>query len=574
MPTMNRMERDVNRRINTAAAFACLAVMHSVAGYAADSAVPGAVLPGQIEKPFREVPTPQSVPAPVVQPPASTQPVPAQAAELRFVLKGVELQGATVYDVAQLRPYFAELIDKEVSLTQVYTLADRLTSRYRNDGYILTQVIVPEQRIVVEEGMVKLRVIEGYIDQVRFEGKTLGPREVLEAYAAKIKRSRPLDARTLERYLLLMNDLGGTVARATLSPSQSVPGASDLSVTLTSDRYFGDVGVSNRNNRALGPWRLNANADAYSLFGRYDHSGVRAATTFDDELGFIGLVHDVRADDEGGRLGINVSYARARPEQTANLPPDLLSESSTAALSYTYPLLRGRTRNLYLRGSFTLQNGRTDFADIRLSEDRLRALRIGATFDRADRLRGINLFDAEFSQGLDVLDAVESGSASLSRADGRSDFRKLTLYAARLQGLGKGWSALIAASGQYAFNALLGAEQWAYGGEPFGRAYDPSELVGDSGAAFKIEPRYTQAVAGSWLKSYTGYGFYDIGKVWRRDAADQKGAESAAAVGLGLRLTMTNGYAGFIEFAQPTTHIVQAEGNDDARLFGGVSKRF
>lgn len=540
----------------------------------AQSSVPGAVQPGQIEKQFREAPKPQAAPAPLVQPAAPAQTPPDKANEIRFVLKQVKLEGATVYTEDQLRSHFAGLLEKELSLLDVYALADRLTARYRNDGYILTQVIVPEQRIIIEQGVVQLRVIEGFIDQVTFEGTPIGPRGLLETYAAKIKVERPLKAHVLERYLLLMNDLGGMVARATLSPSQTVAGASDLLITLTSDTFFGDAGISNRNNRALGPWRVNANADMYSLFGRYDHTGVRAATTLDDELNFLALTHDVRVGSEGGRLGITLSYARANPEQTVSLPPDLLSESTTGGVNYTFPAVRSRTRNVYLRGSFNFHNGRTDFADTKLSEDRLRALRVGVTFDNADRWRGINLLDAEFSQGLNILDAAETGSATLSRADGRSDFSKFNVYAARLQAIAKGWSTLVAVNGQFAFNQLLGAEQWAFGGEPFGRAYDPSELVGDSGVAVKFEPRYTQALTLRGVQSYTAYGFYDLGKVWRRDAVDQKSSESAAAVGLGVRVTMAKGFSGFLEVAKPTTHVVQAEGNDDLRVFGGISKRF
>lgn len=561
--------------INTTHMTAALLLMAiGTSATAAPPAVPGAAQPGQIEKQFREVPKPRAGQAPMVEPAAPVQPAPGKAEEIHFVLRQVKLEGATVYTDAQLQPLFAELLGKDISLARIYTLADRLTARYRNDGYILSQVIVPEQKIVVEEGVVQLRVIEGYIDQVNIEGETIGPRAVLDGYAAKIKQSRPLRADVLERYLLLMNDLGGMIARATLSPSQNVTGASDLSVTLTHDRVSADAGISNRNSRALGPWRLGANLDVYSPFGHYEHSGVRAATTGNDELNFIALLHDVRVGGEGGRLGVNLSYARANPDATANLPPDLQSASTSGGVSYSYPVVRSRVRNLYLRSSFTFNDGRTDFAATRLSEDRLRAVRVGGTLDSADRWRGINLVDAEFSQGLDVLGATTSGSSSLSRADGRSDFSKVTLYGARLQAIASGWSALFALSGQYAFNPLLGAEQFAYGGEPFGRAYDPSELVGDSGAAVKIEPRYTSAVNHSWLRSYTAYGFYDLGKVWRRDAVDQASNESAAAVGAGVRFTLAGGIAGFVELAKPTTHKVQMEGDDDLRVFGGLSKRF
>ena len=559
---------------NTHMTAALLLMTIGASAAAAPPAVPGAAQPGQMEKQFREAPKPRAGQAPMVEPAAPVQTAPGKAEEIHFALRQVKLEGATVYTDAQLQPLFAGLLGKDISLARIYTLADQLTARYRNDGYILSQVIVPEQKIVVEEGVVQLRVIEGYIDQVNIEGETIGPRAVLGGYAAKIKQSRPLRADVLERYLLLMNDLGGMIARATLSPSQNVTGASDLSVTLIHDRVSADAGISNRNSRALGPWRLGANLDVYSALGHYEHSGVRAATTGNDELNFIALLHDVRVGGEGGRLGVNLSYARANPDATANLPPDLQSASTSGGVSYSYPVVRSRVRNLYLRSSFTFNDGRTDFAATRLSEDRLRAVRVGGTLDSADRWHGINLVDAEFSQGLDVLGATGSGSSSLSRADGRSDFSKVTLYGARLQAIANGWSTLFALSGQYAFNPLLGAEQFAYGGEPFGRAYDPSELVGDSGAAVKIEPRYTRAVNQSWLRSYTAYGFYDLGKVWRRDAVDQASNESAAAVGAGLRFTLAGGIAGFVELAKPTTHTVQMEGDDDLRVFGGLSKRF
>src|SRR3569832_1509525 len=137
---------EMNRRMTSLALLAWLTCAYSTHAAAADAPVPGAVQPGQIERQFREAPRPQAMPAPIVQPPAPVHAAPAKADEVRFVLKQVMLEGATVYTEDQLRPYFADLIDKEIALTEIYALADRLSTRYRNDCYILTQVIVPEQR--------------------------------------------------------------------------------------------------------------------------------------------------------------------------------------------------------------------------------------------------------------------------------------------------------------------------------------------------------------------------------------------------------------------------------------------
>ena len=100
----------------------------------------------------------------------------------------------------------------------------------------------------------------------------------------------------------------------------------------------------------------------------------------------------------------------------------------------------------------------------------------------------MNLADVELSQGLKGLGASPFGDPLASRAGGRPDFTKVTLYAARLQSLAPRWSVLAAVNTQYAFNELLSPEEFAYGGEQFGRAYDAAELLGDSGIALQDRP--------------------------------------------------------------------------------------
>lgn len=155
---------------------------------------PGAVQPGQIEKQFREPPKPRATPQPIMEPPAPAQQAPVKADAVHFTLKQVLIEGATVYPEPALRPYFAGLLGREITLLEVYALANELTAHYRNDGYILSQIIVPEQKIILEEGIVRLRVIEGFVDQVRIEGAVTGSRAVLDTYAEK-SNSRGLCAR-------------------------------------------------------------------------------------------------------------------------------------------------------------------------------------------------------------------------------------------------------------------------------------------------------------------------------------------------------------------------------------------
>ena len=98
----------------------------------------------------------------------------------------------------------------------------------------------------------------------------------------------------------------------------------------------------------------------------------------------------------------------------------------------------------------------------------------------ADNLRGINQFSFTVSHGIEGLRQHRERQSVGVAAVGRVDFTKIEGYASRLQPLLGSFSALLATYGQYAFNSLLVPEQCGYGGGRFGRAYDPSELLGDS----------------------------------------------------------------------------------------------
>jgi hemolysin activation/secretion protein len=549
---------------------ACALVIVPAAVFA--QAVPGPVQPGQIERQLKPQPEPRTTTDEVVVPAVPTERRPPGAEAVRFALKAVVLEGSSVYDSAVVSAAASKYTGREVSLAEVYDLADALTARYRSDGYVLSQVIVPPQSI--REGVVKLQAVEGYIAQVTIEGTLPGRKSDLEAYARKVTESRPLHAAVLERYLLLINDLGGVFARAVLSPSPKEAGASDLLIEVSARRFGGVFRVGNRGSDFYGPWQADLTGIVYSLGGGFETTAVRVVSTIgNDELRFASILHDQPLGAEGLKLSVSGSYVDADPGLEERLGGVRLDTRSTsAAVALSYPVLRTRARNFHVRGLFTYYNGETNQMGQAFSEDRIRAVRFGAAYDFADAWRGVNLFDAEIAQGLDILNATETGSPNLSRSLGRSDFTKATLYAARLQGIAAKWSVLAALTGQYAANNLLSPEQFAVGGEHFGRGYDPSEIVGDSGVAGKVELRYAGGPVATWLGAYTAYASYDIGQVWQRSVPPgQDATQSIASAALGVRFTLRERLSGYIEAAKPLTRVVFAEGDRDARVFVGLA---
>jgi len=534
--------------------------------------LPGTVQPGQIEKQFQPEPKMHTDQIKKVVVPPPEQPMPPNAEQIRFKLNRLVVEGVTVYPESSLLPYYKEYLAKDISLSDIYRVASALTTKYRNDGYILSQVVVPAQSI--EEGTAHLKAIEGYIDNIVIDGVSGDYRKLVQRYAEKIKKSRPVKNQDLERYMLLINDLPGAFAQATIRPSQNVPGASDMIIVFSQRKVQGGAGLDNRGGESLGPLRISADFGLNSVLGLQENTAARYVTSGDNKMNFLLISHDEQVGSEGGKVNLSVSGVNSTPKELSFIPLNLETTSRTASVTYTHPVIRSRSENIFIHGSFYGHEGKTDIFGMEDTKDKIRAVSLGVTYDRADVLYGTNLLDISVSQGISGLGSSENGDPTLSRPNGKVNFTKANLYAARLQTIYKEWSLLAAVSAQYAFTDLLSSELYSFGGEYFGRGYDPSELVGDTGASGKVELRYTETLPATVLFTYTGYVFYDIGIVHQRSPGGLPADDSGASAGFGLRLQMTRYLSAFGEFAKPLTRDVATEGNRDPRLYGGVSIRF
>lgn len=528
---------------------------------------PGAVQPGQIERQLERPPDPTTRPGVITIPPPGQQ-APPNAEGIRFVLTQLTIDGVTAYPADALRRVYGDSLDREVTLAQIYRIVDALTAKYRNDGYILSQVVVPAQS--VEGGVVRLQAIEGYVGDVRVEGGSAALNARVRGYAGKIRAVRPLTAGALERYVLLVNDIPGVQARAVLAPG-ATPGASDLVLQVSQRKVAAGFSSDSRGSRAQGRQRVFGDLDVHSLFGGASLTELRGVSTADRELGYLAAAHDQLIGTEGTRIGVAGSYVFSRPQELAFIPLELTTKSQMLSVNLSHPLMRRRSRNLYVRATLSAFNSTSTVFGVKDTADRVRAVRVGLTLDTSDRLGGINIADVEFSQGLKGLGASSNGDEYLSRPSGRTDFRRTALYAARFQTLPANWSLVLAVNGQHAATDLLAPELFSVGGEQFGRGYDFAELLNDHGVAGKLDLRYSHTWNARRPFTLMPYGFYDYGQVWQRTRFPGLDAtQTLTSTGVGTRFSL-GGVSGFVEYARPLDKIIGQENNRKGRVYAGLS---
>lgn len=512
--------------------FRCLPVAALALALNAHSAVPGGSDASRFGERFtpQQAPLSQPVSGPVV-PGTHSESAPPGAEDIRFVLKQVVVEQATAFSREQLAEQYAGYLDTEISLADVYLITDRITALYDSSGYLLSRAIVPPQTI--DDGSITLRVVEGYIDDVKFEGLPPGRDAFFQHYREQVLNSRPLHRDVLERYLLLANDLPGLRFKAVLRPSVTTPGATTLYLKAETAKWRGSVSLDNRGARTSGPWQLVAEGQVFGLLDPLDSTGVRLATNPVDvsELKYLYLSHERVVSPEGWTLNGGFTLSSTEPGDDALRLLDTNSRYRNLGLGVSYPMIRSRERNLVLNGGLAWLNSETDQLGGRVSVDRLRLLTLGGSYDQSDSFLGggISLLSLTLTRGMNVFNAE-----STSRALAGPRFTHLKGLMRRNQVLTGRLGALLRLGGQVSNGPLPSTEQYGLGGEYSVRGYEPSEWTGDRGFAGTAELTYRPEL--EITDNLQVYGFADFGKVWRKSAlAGEDRSNDAGSTGFGVR---------------------------------------
>jgi hemolysin activation/secretion protein len=479
------------------------------------------------------------------EPAEPAEPIAAAAVEgPSFVLTGVALEGAAAVPAAELAPIWADLIGQPVGMATLEEIVARIGAAYRGRGLVLSQAVLPAQTI--EDGVVRVLVVEGFIDRVGISGGAPEQQARAAQLFAPVGRDRPLRLTTLERGVLLARDTFGGTVETVLEPSPDTFGAADLSVLIEPDPLRGFAAVDNRGSRLYGAWTLSAGGSGYDLLGLNERlDGLVAIAPRDGALAYAGAVFDLPLPSldgtllDGGRLEISGDVSRADPDLSESGSPDdltVVQNETNLRVGLIVPFVRTRSQNLYGRVGLGWQESEsaTFFAGTKdTSDDRLVVLSARATWDLADRFGGVTLLEAELRQGLDAGGAAVSATGP---AAGSPDFSLARLDVSRLQRLGDGpWSLWLEAIGQLASTVLPNSERFSLGDATIGRGFAPGNTSGDSGFGGRLELR--APVAAGATAAAELYAFGDYGRAYDRSIErDGDGWEEVASVGLGARI--------------------------------------
>lgn len=526
---------------------------------------PGQDLQRQTEPPPTPLPNIPKLPSPqeLFQFPSITAPTPPTPQVIPSDVQGAikvtnfEIEGSTVFTQQQLNDATKDLINRPISFTELLQAADKITNLYTkgcNDNnskepcYVNSGAYIPaDQTFKVDGGIVKIRVLEGRLENINVKGTRRLNSDYVRSRLA-LGADKPLNLKKLLEALQLL-ELDPLIqnVKAELATG-TTPGGSILAVQVAEAKTFSvQLNLNNNRQPSVGSFERQIQFNQANLFGLGDGLSVAYANT--DGSNSVYASYGIPLNPQNGTLTFNYSYASS---EIIEKPFDALGIEGTSqeyGITYRQPLIRTPTKEFALSLSATRRESDLGFLETLVGE-RLPFPSPGADENgqtRATILRfaqdwtqrsSSEVFAArsQLSLGIDALDATINNTdpdGEFFAWRGQAQWVKLlapdTLFIAR-------------ADLQLADRPLLPSEQIGLGGQATVRGYRQDRTLADNGFLASAEFRYPVLRVPEIQGLLQVTPFIDFGTAWNTSNAG-RGAlnpDTLASVGLGLLWQQNN----------------------------------
>lgn len=477
---------------------------------------------------------------------------------VRFEIRNYMLEGNSLLSAATVDRLLAPYRGREKDFGDIQRALEALTEAYREIGYGVVQVTLPEQNIT--QGEIRFVVVEPKLGKVIVEGNKFFSETNIRASVPALREGEPPNSRAMGRSLQIANENPSKQTQVTLRAGESEDRV-DASIKVADERFWrGGVTVDNTGTAATGRWRTGASVQYANLFNR-DHV---VTTQFITSPGHWA---DVKVFGLGYRiplygLGSSIDLVGGYSDVDSGTLQNLFSVSGKGTIfglrynqylsrigDYEHRIVYGLDYRAY-QNNVAQIGGAPGSAVPDITVHPISAYYAGQWRPAGSEL-SFYVYAAQnvFANGNDASDS----SFKASRVDAKAAYRLYRYNVNYAYALPKDFQAKATLTGQETRDALISGEQFGLGGADSVRGFDERELVNDRGrrASFELmSPDLAAAMDLKTMRARAGL-FYDWGTLRRR--SPQSGetlSETIAAAGIGLRLSVANRYSLRLDMAQ------------------------
>lgn len=565
---MRKVIRYNHKKIGSFFSILCLLALNSV-GFAAppfieqndNSRIQSGIRENTLPLPAK--PSPKILVEPTV--PTPSQPVDKS----RIPVKKLQIIGQNIYGDAVWEPFIKTAENKNLTIRELETYADRVTQYFHEHGYIVARAVIPEQTI--ENGVIKIQVFVGKYDKIQVKNYSTLQQATIDRIIVPIKSGAYIQKSVLERVLLLMSETDGVESNAMLRAG-SVQGTSNLILELKDKQQStGQIYIDNQGSSYTGKNRLGINWNLHNISKTGDELSM--GTIFGKDRDDYNINYQMLTGGQGAKL--NIAYSRSHYVLGKGFA-DLAASgvAKTTSIYESMALTRSANYNFTVGIGFSHKELNDDIGSFNYSNRKSADIwSLGFNGDSKDRFAGggYNNFSLFFAYGrlsLDSADAVSNDS--LMNTAGYYSKANLSLY--RIQHINRRLNLHLSFSGQLASKNLDSSEKISLGGPSGVRAYPLNEASGDVGYVGTGELRWNIPDPNVQLTAFIDSGYVILNKrPWTTDS----NSRTLSGAGLGIIFSRPDNYAIRIDYAwKMSASAATSDSNSPGRCWVQAIKYF
>ena len=476
---------------------------------------------------------------------------------IEIPVEKIEFTGGTIFTPQELEQLAKPLEGKKVKISQLKKLAQTITNKYLQQGYITSRAIVPQQEIL--NGVVEIKLIEGSIAEIQIEGNN----RLRESYLRdrlELGTDSPIRVDNLEGQLqLLRSNQAIKNIEANIQPA---PGEGESALAVKIDEaspWVYGAEINNYGTVATGAEKLGISLGSRNLTGNSDSLIFGFTQALNANSQSYSGSYSIPLNAKDGTLQLRTSINRNEiiGEDFEDL--NLEGDSELYEVSFRQPLTRTLQKEFAVSLGFSYQESRDFFNGVALNRtNRTSVIKFGQDYTKRD-VKGVWAFRSQFNLGFDGSD--ENEDVLIAGNDFPDDvFISWLGQTQRLQRINPDNLLIIQADVQLTPNTLSPSEQFVIGGAQSVRGYRQNARLGENGFRLSVEDRITVLKNAEAQPLLQVAPFADLGVVGG-DSTDDVDNNFLAGIGVGLISEPIPGLSLRLDYAPPLVNLDDTGGN-------------
>jgi hemolysin activation/secretion protein len=496
-----------------------------------------------------------------------------------------QVEGNSLLDNADIESTLYPFLGAGRDLQVIETARDRLQALYKQKGFPIVVVSIPQQNVV--GGTVKLQVIEGKIDRVKITGNEYFSRRDIRDELPSLAAGYPLN---MERVRAEVDDANRLNPYRSLLPvirPGRYPGTMELELKVR-DRLplHASIETNNRYSASTSHSRLSASL-GYDNLWQAHHSltlGYQMTPEKTDEVSVINMNYalptgvDSRLAMYAVQSDSNVATVTAEGDSL-----DVLGNGKIAGFRSVHPMRVGANyfHSLILGADYKNFGETQKLASDENTND------LNVPIDYVNWTLGYN---ASLRGAADTRFSITGnfGIRGLGNDDAEFDFKRWTAKAnyfylqaslGQQYGLTRDLQISYSLRGQYTETLLISNEQFSAGGVDSVRGYLESTALGDNGMQGSVAINYSLFgdKPPAHVQAWTLGVFVDAARLHILDAlpnADANNRTKLLSAGAGMSMQMFGGMDLKLDYAKPLYDLPEDSFDDSAKLHFSLGYEF